>query len=67
MSINIQNQFENLLDTELDRREFLAYLGATVLGVLGISSLLKLVTGPAAKKRSTTPGSYGSSTYGGRS
>ncbi len=66
MSNSIQNQFENLLESEIDRREFLAYAGATLLGIFGISSLLKILTLSTPNKKQVSDG-YGSSTYGGRS
>lgn len=66
MSHSIQDHFENLLETEIDRREFLAYVGAALLGVLGVSSLLKILTQTPSNKKSAS-GGYGSSTYGGKS
>lgn len=66
MSNSFQNQFENLLETEVDRREFLVYAGATLLGVLGISGLLKSLTQSPSSRKNATAGGYGSSTYGGR-
>lgn len=68
MSNTIQNQFENLLDTEVDRREFLAYCGAALLGVLGVSGMIKTLTqySPSPENQKAI-GGYGSSTYGGRS
>ena len=67
MPNQIQHHFENLLETEVDRREFLAYCGATFLGVLGVSGLIKALTqsNPSTSRR-TTSGGYGSSTYGGK-
>jgi len=68
MSTTIQNHFENLLDAEVDRREFLAYCGATLLGVLGVSGLIKALTqsNPSTPNRKVADG-YGSSTYGDKS
>lgn len=65
---SFQDNFEYLLETEVDRREFLAYCGATLLGVLGISGLVKILTqSPSSKTKNNIPGGYGSSTYGGKS
>lgn len=65
---SIQDNFENILETEIDRREFLAYCGATLLGVFGISSVIKALTqAPSSKTKNNIPGGYGSSTYGGKS
>ncbi len=66
MSHSLQDHFENLLETEVDRREFLAYAGAAALGILGISSVLKVLTQSPSNKRHVS-GGYGSSTYGGKS
>lgn len=62
--MNIQPLHE-LLRTEVDRKEFLAYCGATILGVLGVTGLVKTLTqhAPASKSQSS---SYGSSPYGGK-
>jgi hypothetical protein len=68
MQKSFQHNLESLLETEVDRREFLAYVGATLLGVLGVSGLLKtLAQSPSSKTNRQSPGGYGSSTYGGRS
>lgn len=64
------DQFEDLLTTDMDRREFLAYLGAAALTVLGVSGLLRTLTNPSLL-RPSQPGhapsshGYGGGTYGG--
>lgn len=65
MSNSLQNQFENLLETEVDHREFPAYAGAALLGVLGISGLIKSLTQSTPNQKQSASGGYGSSTYGG--
>lgn len=68
MPTNIQDKFENLLETEVDRREFLAYCGAALLGVLGVSGLIRTLTQSSSSiTKERTAGGYGSSTYGGKS
>ncbi len=59
----LSSELSELLDTEMDRKEFLAYAGATVLAVVGVSGLLKMLTAPL-KSKSVSSG-YGSSVYGG--
>lgn len=53
---------QELLETEMDRKEFMAYVGATALAVFGVSGLLKAITqnSPTTKKDS----GYGGSAYG---
>lgn len=65
MSNLLQHQFENLLETEVDRREFLAYCAAALLGVLGVSGLLQALTQAPTTKQNSATGGYGASTYGG--
>lgn len=58
---------QQLLETEMDRKEFLSYLGASLLAVIGISGLIKSIASslePTTSK-STTKAGYGGDTYGG--
>lgn len=58
---------QRLLETKMDRKEFLLYVGASLLAVAGISGLLKSFV-PEEKQGSTRTDSkvgYGNSTYGG--
>lgn len=68
---SLQPQFEHLLETEIDRREFLAHCGATLLAVVGVSNLLKTLTqSPMPRSQLASKPvaeGYGTSTYGGRS
>lgn len=58
---------QQLLETEMDRKEFLAYLGASLLAVVGISGLAKTLLPPAkqGKADANSQVGYGNSTYGG--
>jgi hypothetical protein len=58
---------QRLLETEMDRKEFLAYLGGLILAVVGISGLIKSITLPQehSSSKPSTKGGYGSSAYGG--
>lgn len=51
-----------LLDTQMDRRQFLGFLGASSMVVLGVSGIIKGITGVADKQVGS---GYGASTYGG--
>lgn len=58
---------QKLLETEMDRKEFLLYLGASLLAVAGVSGLLRSLA-PSEKQGTTHTNSkvgYGNSTYGG--
>jgi hypothetical protein len=58
-----ERQISDLLSTEMDRKEFLLYLGAATAGLLGLSTILKIITQPAEKHRQSS-GGYGNSVYG---
>ena len=53
---------DHLLSSEMNRREFLGFVGAASLTVIGASSIIKGLT-EAVKRPQQTKG-YGSSTYG---
>ena len=57
------NLFKELLIKEMDRREFLAHVGALLLAVIGISALLRTLSDPHPLKRMS---GYGSGKYGGK-
>ena len=50
-----------LLDAEMDRKQFLGVLGASSLVILGVSGIIKGITGVASRQ---VQHGYGSSTYG---
>jgi len=59
---------QKLLETEMDRKEFLAYVGALILAVVGIAGIIESLSSPS-RQNSTQPNNkvgYGSSTYGDR-
>ena len=55
---------KQLLSKEMDRREFLAHVGAGVLAVVGITGLLKNLNDFRGKNHVSS--GYGSSIYGGK-
>ena len=63
----IKNTLNQLLETEMDRKDFLKLLGLGAVAAVGVTQILKAVSqssssrpAPAAKAQS-----YGSSLYGG--
>jgi Trp operon repressor len=59
-----QQLLQKLLDKDMNRREFLAHLGAGILAVIGVSGLLKhIVNYSSAPQRES---GYGSHAYGGK-
>lgn len=60
------SEIDQLLETEMDRREFLAYAGSALLAIVGISGLLKLLTQPLQPHFSSPRSKgYGGGSYGG--
>lgn len=65
MSTSFRENIDRLLDTEMDRLEFLKICGVGILAAIGVSGLLKALAGAQPKKPSTPP--QGPDAYGGRS
>ncbi len=63
---------KKLSTTKLTRKEFLVYMGAIFVGIVGIPSLLKLVSDVSPKSNTSTkrvvkkpaPHTFGSGAYG---
>jgi len=68
--VAIKTQIEALLQEKMDRKDFLKYAGTIVLGVLGITGLVRMLLGARGLDTSVSNGShqnsssYGSSPYG---
>ena len=57
--------FDELFEKKLDRKEFLAHMGAAGLALIGVSGLIKSLTDPHGHKNiSQSSGGYGGSPYG---
>ncbi len=58
---------QQLLETEMDRKEFLMYLGASVLAVIGVSTIIRSFVPEQNQgvSQSKSKGSYNSSSYNG--
>ncbi len=56
---------QKLFDKEMNRKEFLAHLGAAGLTIVGVSGLLKSLLNYSSKPRQHVSDGYGSSSYGG--
>lgn len=55
---------ENVMQKELSRREFLSYIGAGILAVIGVTGLLKSLGLHTPQPKSTM--GYGGGAYGGQ-
>jgi hypothetical protein len=56
---------DELLKQEMDRREFLMRVGVSVLGLAGVVTALKTMSGSDGARQSQTAPRYGTGTYGG--
>jgi len=67
----IRDQIDALLQEKMDRKDFLKYAGTIVLGVVGVTGIVRMLLGsrglldaaPSAPPAKTSKG-YGSSSYG---
>jgi len=62
-----QKNLQKLFDKEMNRRQFLAHLGAGALAILGVSGLLKSLLNYGATPHRHVENGYGSSLYAGKS
>ena len=60
-----QKYIQKLLAKPMDRKQFLAHLGAAVLAVLGIGGLLRTLINFGSHSAHHAVNGYGSSPYGG--
>lgn len=58
----MKNDLDNLLQKEMDRREFLKHVGIGLVALTGASALLKALNGGSTPRRTA---GYGASAYGG--
>ncbi len=66
-SMQTPPSLQTLLEREVSRKEFLSYLGAVLIGVIGIGRLLRLAETqhmPMPGKPQRRSIGYGASTYG---
>lgn len=61
----VQKPLQKLFDKPMNRREFLAHVGAGALAVIGVSGLIKGLTELGGRTHRVS--GYGSSPYGGNS
>jgi hypothetical protein len=60
-----QKNLQKLFNKEMNRKEFLAHVGAGALAVVGVSGILKNMLNYKPRQQSSSMG-YGASSYGGR-
>jgi hypothetical protein len=58
------SRFDNILNRKLTRKDFLMTLGMSIVGLIGISSLLGILSGKGSPTN-TSNMTYGSGSYGG--
>lgn len=63
----IKNNIAQLLETEMERKDFLKLIGLGVLAATGITQILKAMSqqAPQHQTRAAQPQSYGGAAYGG--
>lgn len=60
--MEIKKAVSGALDSQMDRKEFLKYVGISALGLVGITSIIKSLQMNAPRQKSSN--GYGSSPYG---
>ena len=60
-----QKNLQKLFDKPMDRRQFLAHVGAGALTIIGVSGLMKTLLDFGGRPHRHIVDGYGSSSYGG--
>ena len=73
-TVPIKTQIEALLQEKMDRKDFLKYSGTVILGIIGVTGLVRMLVGSRGLSTGSTGsdtnsakdagGGYGSSAYG---
>lgn len=60
------DKFNDLLQQDVSRKEFLRYIGIALLSLIGVASMLQSLSGAAntATQKQTKNSGYGASAYG---
>jgi hypothetical protein len=61
---HLRASLDELLNREVDRKEFLLHLAMAGVSVVGISSIIRSLTSPQQKPQPKAGGGYGGSAYG---
>ncbi len=63
----IKQNISKILDTEMERKDFLKLLGIGAVAAVGVSGIIKAMSQPSGTKTSqqSTASGYGSMAYGG--
>jgi hypothetical protein len=64
MNQHVSQQVSALMQKEVSRKEFLTLSGLAVASVMGVGSIVKLVTGKSLTTGHNSAHGYGSSAYG---
>jgi hypothetical protein len=62
----MNNPLHQILEKEMDRKEFLIHLGAGIMSIIGLSTIFKALNGASSQKKgsSSSRSGYGSGPYG---
>gem|GEM_PF-458842 len=60
------HRFEQLLQTEMTRKQFLKRIGISLLALCGLPALLRILSGPSSTSQLSDMYGYGDGNYGGR-
>lgn len=58
-------EMQGILNREMDRKEFLIYLGGVLITVIGVSNLLQSIGKATKSERMSSNGAFGYGPYGG--
>jgi hypothetical protein len=61
-----EKPIQKLLQSEMSRREFLGFMGAATLAVVGVSGILRSLNSLTGSRTDQGQDGYGASSYGGK-
>ncbi len=64
--MNQLTKINDLLQQEISRKEFLRYVGLSLLAIIGVTNLVKNLQSslPGERQKAVKPAGYGASSYG---
>ena len=63
--VMIKNNISQLLETEMERKDFLKLIGLGVVAATGVTQILKTLTSQTPSRQVSTSQGYGGLPYGG--
>ena len=61
----LNEQFKNILEQKMDRKDFLKHVGVGLVGLTGVGALMRAFGGNGSSTTGHRGYGYGGSTYGG--